>query len=454
MTKLPASQRAEESVLGGIFRQPKLAGEIVDALLEPRHFYFAPYRLAFEQIVEAYYSDDPIDALTIAERISKSTAKMWDVDERDAVDRVTALASALLGDEVSIHDHAKVIKRHSDFRELATLAQTITQAVEREELDPDQIAGEVSQSAMQIATNTVLHDQVYSYGDLGRRFVERMKLQMAAREAGVELGAYFGIPAIDNFLKGLRPSELLMGAGEPGTGKSALFWVAAERFARRQMKKPEDRRIGSLILSLEMGEEPSSGRLAQSVSHLDGGRIREATLSRAELMNAARSWAGEKDLPLYVGHQSALTQSQLRAVCVEQIRKHHVGLVIIDNFKFLNTDRFMPNPNDRDEELVKFLKNTIAKDLNLAVICIAHTVKSIERSDRRPGMNELRGSGAVQAFADFICFVYRPWLHASEKDRLSGNVNRTDAELIWAKSRHSASGTGDFYLDISKMQVS
>lgn len=95
--------------------------------------------------------------------------------------------------------------------------------------------------------------------------------------------------------------------------------------------------------------------------------------------------------------------SQVRAITVEAIRRHNVGLVVIDHWKYLDSDRHFRSPLDEDEAKARFLEQDRAKELNVAVICLAHTTKGAdEREDRRPRMNDPRGSGFVAAHADFI----------------------------------------------------
>jgi replicative DNA helicase len=453
-TKLPASQRAEESVLGAILKDPKVANEIVGAILEPEHFYFSPYRVVFEQIVERVYADDPIDPLTVAEAVSKKTSQMWGVDERDAVDRVVALtATSTAEDESTPLQHAALVKRHFDYRSLMSLAYEVLTEVQDEAAAPEDLAARLSSKAMQIATDQVVRQELLTFEDLGRNWVKSMNQVIALREAGHERGAHFGIRAIDEFTKGLLPTELLISGGEPGIGKSAVWWAGAINFCERQMKKPAEERVACLVLSLEMGEEPSSTRLAQRVGDIDGEKLRLGTIDRMELRTVAEKWAAKRELPLITNHSGMLRLSQLRAIVVEAIRKHNVGLVVIDHFRFLRPDEHFQNVNDADDHIVAFLKTAIAKDLNVAVVCLAHTTKNLERADKRPRMSDLRGSGMIAAFADFVCFVYRPWLYASDSAKERGQVSREDAEMIWAKARHSGDGTGEFYMNLATMSV-
>lgn len=451
----PYSEEAESSVVGQLLSQPKTVGEVVATLLEPAHFYVPGYRALYGAIVDAYYADDPIDPLSIGELVSKPLSRSWKCTEAEAVGRVQQLAQGR-GAKFAGHavDHAKLVKRDADYRQLLDLSVEINRSVARESEQPAEIAGLASQKAMQVATNTLLTQEIVNYADLGRRFVTIQRTLMAARSQGVEVGAYFGLSFIDSFTRGLRPSELFIMAGEPGAGKSAVTWKASQLFAERQMKKPVEKRIGTLVLSLEMGEEPSSTRLAQAITELDGGKLREGRTDEDDLKKVIDEWNLRKDIPLFFNFTSTLRASQLRALVVEAIRRHNIGLVVIDHMRYFDMDGRWQNKLEEEEAKARFLKQDIATELNVAVICLAHTTKGIESTDdKRPRLSHLRGSGQVAAHADFVAFVYRPYNHAKREDIDEGRVKRTDAELIYAKNRHGLDGTARFHFDPSTMTV-
>lgn len=450
MNAQPASQRAEESVLGALMRSEQARIEILAGDLQPEHFYYRPYRLAFEEIVERYYADDPIDPLAVAEAIGPAAAGAWRIEEREAIDKLTALAKVDPADTTSLREHAAIIKRHHDYRELVEIAVTALDDASSQEDDPAEIAGKLGAAATRIVTGSLLHREILSYADLGRRWTRDMQDQIAAKAAGQELGAYFSIKGIDEFVKGLRPTELMMLGGPPGVGKSGIAWTMGRNFAYRQMRKPPERRVGTMVLSLEMGEEQSSSRFAQMEARVEGDRLRTVQVTRAELREIAAKWATNRDLPLYVNHSGELRESQIRALVTDAIRRHNIGLLIIDHFKFIKTDERFEKQNDTDEQIVKFLKASLAKDLNLAVICLAHTVKG---EDRRPVMDDLRGSGMISAFADVVTLMYWPWKHASQAKREQGQVAREEYELIHDKVRQSSPGTGELWSDMSTMSI-
>lgn len=450
----PYSQSAEESIVGQMLARPKIIGEVVGTLLEPAHFYLPPYRTLYHQVLDAYYADDPIDPLTIGELSAKPLSKLWRCGEPEAVERVRQLAAGqnFAGSAV---DHARIVKRDSDYRRMLDLAASIQRAVASEEQPPEEMAAFTSQEAMRIATSTLLTQEIVPFDELGPRFIEHQRLQMAARAQGLELGVYFGLKFLDKSMRGLRPTEVFFLAGEPGAGKSAVAWAATQRFAERQMRRPEGRRIGALVLSLEMGEEPSNVRLVQANTGLDGGKLREGMTDEADLATITQVWQAKKGLPLYFNFTSSLSADQMRALIIESIRRHNVGLVVIDHMRYFTIKGRFDNKADEDEAKAAFLKEQIAKDLNVAVMCLAHTTKAVEnREDRRPRLSDLRGGGMVAAHADHVGFVYRPYKAASAREIEEGTAPpRTDAELIWEKARHAPELPAPFFFDPSTMNI-
>jgi replicative DNA helicase len=116
-------------------------------------------------------------------------------------------------------------------------------------------------------------------------------------------------------------------------------------------------------------------------------------------------------------------------------------------------DQRLDNKLDEDEEKVRFLKEQIAATLNVAVICLAHTRKPDPASNGRPKMSDLRGSYQVAAHSDFVSFIYRPRMYATQAQIDALKVKDTDAEMIWAKNRHSDPGSAEFYFDARSMLI-
>lgn len=495
VTTAPHSLEAEQSVLGAMIARPKLIPEIVGEILLPEHFYRDRHRDLFETIIEHHMAGDSVDPLTIGEAVASRDGFASRDQVMQAIADLASRSRESTGNPVA---HANIVRRKADQRQLLTLTYEAQAKIFNEGADPDEVASLLTESAMKVVTEGLHHHETISYGDLGRHFVRRMIGLRRAKEQGYELGVYFGIRAIDDYTRGLKASELVIVAGPPGAGKSAVSWIAGKSFAVRQQEQqvrkeraeriswqerneehrrawlqehmpdaPEeekaivwqdgpkvpDERIGVLVLSLEMGQEPSEDRLAQEVSGIDGGKLREGTLSDDELQDIVKAWRPHRDLKMYFNFTSHFRASQMRAYISDEIRRHDIGLVIIDHFRYFDLDRRPEDKNKEDEEKARFLKTHVAEDLNVAVIVLAHTTKEIDTRDKRPKLKHLAGSGQIAAHADFVMFVHRPIKFASKKAIESGEVKVTDAELIWEKNRHNLEEAAPVYLDLSKMRL-
>jgi replicative DNA helicase len=421
--------------------------------LMPKHFYAPAHKVIATAIYENHFADLPTDAITIGERCAKQLSRQWSVEEAEAVSRVREISTERFHGK--INDHAVMVQKKHSYREILDLTATIEGEVEREDKAPEEIAGLASKGAMEIATDSLLTSEIVHFGQMGRNYYQQATEAKAAHERGSEIGAKFGLPFIDDYTRGLRKTELYLGAGEPGVGKSAVFVKAALKFAGKQMQKSNaDHRVGTLILSLEMGEEPTNMRLASAVTGIDGGKLREGRITDGEMGAIAREWGRRRDIPLWFNFASNASASQLRALVVEGIRRFNTGLIIIDHFRHFKMDHHYQSQLVEDEDKVKFLKESIAGDLGCAVICICHTTKGIAESrNSRPNLTHMRGSYQVAAAADFVSFVHQPYMYAMDDERESGKVTENQMEMIWEKNRHGYKGIAQFEMEAARMHI-
>jgi replicative DNA helicase len=452
MSGPPHSRDAEWSVIAQMLTKPSAIPEVIGLQVQVEDFFDPSTRVIFETAVQSYYADERVDAVTVGDRLAPTLSRQWGCDPGEVTTRLYEQASARSRAD-SVLDHARLVRRHADNRRLMTLVDQARHAIIEGEMSPEEVGDMLGTEATKISTGTAKRGEILSFLDTGREYVKYLQRLKLAREQGIELAAYFGLKFIDSWTKGLAPSELMLVGGEPGVGKSALTWEMAVGFAKRQITKPEDKRIGALVLSLEMALVGSSGRIATSLSGVSGDKLREGELTQDELTQVIRSWKNYENLPLFFNFASNFRMSQLRALVVEAIRRHNVGLIIIDHFRMFDPDRRINNPNQEDEAKARFLKEDIAKDLNVAVVCLAHTTKQPRDSDGRPRLADLRGSGQVSAHADVVGFMYRPVMYATEAEITEGIYKETDAEFIYRKNRNGALGTSDFHFDPALMSI-
>lgn len=252
------------------------------------------------------------------------------------------------------------------------------------------------------------------------------------------------------------PSRLyLCGRAMIPTHNSAVAWESCKGFAQRQLRKPEADQVTTLLLSMEMGEYPTGQRFAQGLTGIDGMRLREADIGDREYDEIRQQWANLKGLPIRFNFASNFRLSQMRALIVEGIRRHNVGFVVIDHFRMLDPDKPVENGVREDEVKVRFLKEQVAKDLNVAVMCLAHTIKVGRNVDggARPRLSDLRGSGQISAAADMVGFLHRPFRSAGEQEQQLMDMDPTDAELVWAKNRYGTESVAPFRFDPKTMRL-
>lgn len=449
----PTNPGAEWSVVGQMLAKPDTIVEVVGTMIEPEDFFSHDCRLIFEKATELYYADRHVDALTVGEELKFPLAQIWSIPDTQVGQRLAGRVQSLrFADTAS--EHARLVKGVGDKRRLQTLALSAVHAIQDGSLSAEEVGDMLATEAAKVTTGSLKRGEVLDWMRVGSDYAKHLRQARLARSLGMEIGVYTGFKFLDQMTRGLAPTELWMVAGEPGVGKSAISWEAGEGFAKRQMTKPPDKRIGALILSLEMGEIPSSARLATSLTGIDSGRLREGDVTEREIEEIVKSWNRLDGLPLYFNFASNFKLTQLRALIVEAIRRHNVGFIILDHFRMVDPDRRINNANQEDEHKARFLKESIAKELNVAVMCLAHTVKiPTENSDGRPRLSHLRGSGQVAAHCDIVSFMYRPIMYATENEVLEGVVDEHDAEMIYAKNRNGALGTSPFHFDPARMKV-
>jgi len=446
---IPQAPEAERSVLGQALNDTALIGTLSSLGLTGRDFYDGAGALLWDYLVETYYADEAIDPVTVGGALGPKLARAWQVEPTQVVAHLQTLAAGSPVDGKAT-DHATVIRRQADRRKLLALAVKIKAAVEAGEVLPEEVAGQATQDAMKIATGAQTAAEVVTFADQGRALIAHVQRAQAAQRAGIQIGVRTKITAIDTFTKGIQPGELVMSAGEAGVGKSGVWWRAGLNFAELQAERPDDKHIGTLVLSMEMGKVPSGMRVAQMIAQTDTAKVRSGEISDYEMNRLITAWRKRKDLPLYFNFLQYPRASQIRAVVAEAIRRHNVGFVILDHFKTFRLDERLKSSVEEDEEKVIFLKYQLALEMDVAVVCLAHTRKT-EDPNGRPKLADLRGSQQIVAHADFVNFLYRPYKYASQADIDNQRVLRTDAEFLWEKARFGEDGATSFYFDPATM---
>lgn len=449
----PTSTAAEWAVLSQMLSRQEAIAEVIGVPLEQQDFSSPDTRLVYATTVERHFAGKPVDAVIVAELARDELTQYWNAEPSHIGALLQQRVLGAMSGE-NLAEHAQIVKQLSTKRKIMEIAYRALTAIGEGKLSPEEIGDRLATDSLQATAGAVRRSELMSWMDKGRAGVVQLQKVIAARQQGNEVGVYTGLPFVDKHTHGIAPGELCFIASEPGAGKTALAWASALGFAGRQM--PRTPRVGTLVLSMEMGLYSSFTRTVQSLTGIDGVRLREGDIGKPEYQKILREWKNREDLPVYWNFAPTFRLSQMRALIAEAIRKYNVGFVVIDHFRMVETDRRVQNANEADEAKVAFIKQNIARDFDVAVMCLAHTSKIRERGmeGARPRLSDLRGSGMISAFADFVALLWCPYRYMTEKQRAENPfVTEPDMEIDWSKNRFGASSVDEYTFLADTMRV-
>jgi replicative DNA helicase len=292
-----------------------------------------------------------------------------------------------------------------------------------------------------------------------------------ARGAGLA-GLSTGFRGIDDLLGGLRPSDLVILAGRPAMGKSALATNIAMNAAERYREEPVEGQVtvaeGAMVgfWSLEMSGQQLVQRVLAERSKTPSGALSAGKVNSADFdrfIMAAEEYAPT----VKISAKPAVTITALRAAAHRMKREHRLGLIVVDYLQLLSAPRTgRPDRMAEVSEITRGLK-ALAKELHVPVLALAQLSRGVDqRDDKRPQLSDLRESGSIEQDADVVMFVYReayylgraePTRKADESDEKFNSRHELwkermaevegKAEVIVAKHRHGATGSVHLQFD-------
>jgi replicative DNA helicase len=242
-----------------------------------------------------------------------------------------------------------------------------------------------------------------------------------------DIGLPTGFYALDYILNGFHPTDLIVLAARPGTGKTSL----ALQFAVAAAKHPP--RLPVAVFSLEMSKQQLSMRMVCAEARVDSSRVRRGFVAGHEWTHLMEGADRLYDLPILVDDAPNVSVLEIRAR-LRRLQMHGgLGLVVIDYLQLIAPARRKDSRNQEVSDISRELK-ILAKELNVPVLALSQLSRDVEkRNDKRPVLSDLRDSGAIEQDADVVMFIYRGDLYAKD-----GGDPAT--KLIVAKHRNGPTG--------------
>ncbi len=459
----PHNEEAEQTVLGAILVNNK-AFEKVGEFLRPEHFFDPANQKIFQAILKM------IDRGQVANPI---TLKAFFEQDRDLADiggqeYLARLAAAI----VTVHnveDYGHIIHDSYLRRQLIEVGEEMVNQAYKHDIDiaaNDQIE-EAEKRLFELAATGDIKGDFVPFERALKAAIETA--EAAFRRSTHVTGVTSGLRDLDAKLGGLHPSDLLILAGRPSMGKTALATNIAFNAAKAYMLSGGKEGAPVGFFSLEMSAEQLALRILADQAEVSGDKIRRGEIVATDFPKFVEASQYLARVPFFVDDTPALSITAVRTRARRLKRTHGLGLVVVDYLQLLRgggTGRGEQNRVQEISEITRGLK-AIAKELELPVIALSQLSRSVEsREDKRPQLSDLRESGSIEQDADVVMFVFREqyYLERAEpgrrpdesedkyndryqqwQERLA-QVHNT-ADVIIGKQRHGPVGTVRLFFD-------
>jgi replicative DNA helicase len=419
----PHSIEAEQSVLGGLL----LSADAWDAVAESvsdRDFYRADHRLIFRQIARLAEASDPVDVITVADKLQAS-------GELEAAGGLPYLAELAQNtpSASNIRAYGQVVRERASLRKLIEAAQDIADSgFNPEGRTSDQLVDEAERLIMQISEEGPKTGGPQDVNPLLKSALARIEELFTS--GGDITGLSTGFADLDNMTFGLQPSDLVIVAGRPSMGKTSFAMNLVENAVLGQDKP-------ILVFSMEMPAEQLVIRMLSSIGRINQTRIRNDKLEQEDWPKLSTAVNKLKDVRLFIDDTPALSPTELRTRARRVARENggELGMIMVDYMQLMQIAGSSEGRTAEISEISRNLK-AIAKEFACPMVALSQLNRSLEqRPNKRPVNSDLRESGAIEQDADVIMFIYRDEVYNEE------SPDKGVAEIIIGKQRNGPIGT-------------
>ena len=421
----PHSIEAEQSLLGGLMLDKRSWDEVAD-LVGPADFYRSEHRTIYESMLALIEKDLPPDAITVNDYLDKQ----GDLDSVGGLGYITKLVQDTPSAS-NIRAYAEIVREKSILRSLIQVGGDIASSVySNNDESIDHLVDLAEQKVFDIADGGSRESE--GFRPLKDLVAESLvQLDILSNQEGSITGVSTGFTEMDDKTSGLQSGDLIVVAGRPSMGKTALAINIAENASIGN-------NIPTGIFSLEMPAEQLSFRMIGSIARVNQTRLRNGNLSDEDCPRINSAVSILSNAPIFIDDTPALTPTSLRARARRLKRKHDLGLIVVDYLQLMQSGTSSENRATEISEITRSLK-ALARELSVPVIALSQLNRSVDsRTDKRPQMSDLRESGAIEHDADVIFFIYREEVYDSETSK------KGIAEILLAKQRNGP--IGDFNL--------
>ena len=405
----PHSDEAEKSVLGAMFMDRDAVVEVIE-FLHSEHFYSPKHQTIFQAMVDLYQEREPIDVVSVADRLKKAKAKEIDKDF------LTQLVNAVPTAAHAAH-YGHIVKDNYTKRQMISAATQIVETAFDESGEVKNILDQAEQKVFSLSQQHLRQVFIPVKDVLAESFD---RLDELHKSAGSLRGVPTGFADLDNTLAGMQDSNLIILAARPGVGKTAFALNIAQNAAFKH-KLP----VG--FFALEMSKEEMVDRMLVAQAEIDAWKLKTGRLDEDEFTKLSDAMGELYETPLYIDDTPGMSILEMRTKARRLQAEHGLRLIVVDYLQLARASRNMDSRVQEVSEISQGLKN-LARELKVPVLALSQLSRQVEqRGVKKPQLADLRESGAIEQDADVVMFLWR------ENDEDLDNMN-----LDIAKHRNGA----------------
>ena len=425
----PNSIDSEQSVLGGLLLHNDSWDNVVN-IISSDDFYQASHRIIYDAIVILLEYDKPADILTVKEQVIKT-------HDEESIGGFAYLAQiAENTPSVSnIDAYAKHVRELSIFRQLIKIGRELADtAFHPKDIEVNNLLDLSERKIFEIAEQVSRNKQeITNVKDIIKDVVNRVhEMQEKKGFKGTETG----FAELDKLTSGLQNGDLIIIAGRPSMGKTALSMNIVEHVAIHNSTPVA-------VFSLEMPTEQLVIRMISSFGRIDSSKLRDGDMSEIDWNSFNHAVRAFEENTILIDETPSITPTEIRAKCRRLKRKYpDLGLIMVDYLQLMTVHGKSENRVQEISEISRSLK-ALAKEINVPVIALSQLNRGVESraktgKGRIPQMADLRESGSIEQDADIIGFIYRDEVYHDDSYTNPEEVGKADLRI--AKHRNGATG--------------
>jgi replicative DNA helicase len=414
----PQALEAEQAVLGSMLTTKEAVSKSMQWLTAD-HFYKTAHERIYACMIDLFEKGEPVDTISVVDRLKKKN----ELESVGGVFYITGLAESV-PTTANVEHYSKIVLEKHLLRTLIKVSHDVSKDAFEDSQDVDQILDSAESAIFNISEKRLRGGFKHIDPILHHAFEELDKI---ASKPGSVTGVASGLMDLDDITSGFHPGELIIVAGRPGMGKTALALSMGRNAAVLG-------KTGVGMFSLEMANHHLAMRLLCAEGRVDSHLVRTGKLPKSQWKNLSIAVGSLAEAPIYLDDTPGMSVLEVRAKARRLKAEKNVGLIIVDYLQLMSGPKGSESRQQEISQISRSLKN-LAKEIDLPVIGLSQLSRAVEsRSDRRPQLSDLRESGAIEQDADVVIFLYRPWVYTQEED------DRGKAEIIVAKQRNGPTG--------------